>query len=204
MMRKILLATTNLGKLRELEKIIGAVEGVQLLSARDFPAIPAPDETGSTFEENARLKALYYAEKTGLACVADDSGLVVDALGGRPGLHSARYAPSDAERIAKILDEMRDVPDSRRSARFVCAAAFALARPEPRIIALEVGTLEGHIAREARGEHGFGFDPVFFVEELGKHLAEVPAEIKNTLSHRARAFEKLRPYLVGWLTGKYD
>ncbi|MGB9691273.1 MAG: RdgB/HAM1 family non-canonical purine NTP pyrophosphatase [Candidatus Sumerlaeaceae bacterium] len=198
-MREILLATTNSGKLRELERILGKTQGVGLLTARDFPEIEAPEETGTTFEDNARLKALYYAERTGLACVADDSGLVVDALGGRPGVMSSRYAPTDAERISKLLAEMRDVPDIQRTARFVCAAAFALPCPTPHIVALTRGELEGSIAHEPRGTHGFGFDPVFYVAELGCHLAEVATDVKNTISHRARALSQLRPYLQEWL-----
>lgn len=198
-MRELLLATKNRGKLLELQKLLGGASEVRLLTALDFPNIKEPEETGATFEENAQLKALYYAEHTGLACVADDSGLVVDALGGRPGVLSARYAPTDAERIAKLLEEMRDVPDSQRSARFVCAAAFAVPHPTPQVVALERGELEGWIAREPRGTNGFGFDPVFFVAELGCHLAEVPAEVKNTISHRARAFAKLRLHLEKWV-----
>lgn len=201
MRRTLVIATTNRGKLRELEKLLEGLN-VRLLTALDYPAIAAPKETGTTFEENAKLKALYYAEKTGEACVADDSGLVVDALGGRPGVLSARYASSDAERIARILHEMRDVPQGQRSARFVCAAALALATPTPHIVAVEEGTLEGHIAHEPRGTNGFGFDPVFFVEELGCHLAEVPTDVKNTVSHRARAFVKLKPWIVQWVDGK--
>lgn len=200
-MRELLLATTNRGKLLELEKILSGHAGVVLHTALDFPDIPSPDETGATFEENARLKALYYAECTGLACVADDSGLVVDALGGRPGVYSARYAATDAERIARLLEEMRQVPDEQRTARFVCAAAFALPGSPPRLVALERGELEGRIAYEARGSHGFGFDPVFFVNDLNCHLAEVTAEVKNSVSHRARAFAKLAPYLIRWAEG---
>ncbi|MCX7625134.1 MAG: RdgB/HAM1 family non-canonical purine NTP pyrophosphatase [Candidatus Sumerlaeaceae bacterium] len=201
MMRKLVIATTNRGKLRELEKLLEGMN-VELLTALDFPAIEAPEETGATFEENAKLKALYYAEKTGEACVADDSGLVVDALGGRPGVHSARYAATDAERIAKILAEMRDVAGAHRAARFVCAAALALPIPTPHVVAIEEGRLEGHIAYEPRGTNGFGFDPVFYVEELGCHLAEVATEVKNTVSHRARAFARLKPWLAQWLEGK--
>jgi XTP/dITP diphosphohydrolase len=202
MKREILLATTNRGKVRELLRILGGDERVTLRSAGDFPQIEPPEETGASFEENAQLKALYYAARTGLPCVADDSGLVVDALGGRPGVMSARYAPSDAERIVRLLDEMRAIPDDQRAARFVCAAAFALPGTPPRIVALERGELEGSIAHEARGTHGFGFDPVFYVTQLGCHLAEVPADVKNTISHRARAFEKLRPHLERWLAGE--
>ncbi len=203
-MRTLLLATTNRGKLRELEKILGEHFQVVLRTALDFPEIRPPEENGSTFEDNARLKALYYAERTGLACVADDSGLVVDALGGRPGVFSARYAATDAERISRLLEEMRDVHDERRTARFVCAAAFAVPGSPPQLIALERGELEGSIAHEARGTHGFGFDPVFFVSELNCHLAEVPAEVKNTVSHRARAFAKLAPHLIRWAKGLLD
>jgi len=199
MTRELVLATTNFGKLRELEKLLGQSSALILRSALDFPSLTAPEETGTTFEDNAKLKALYYAEKTGLPCVADDSGLMVDALGGRPGVYSSRYAPTDSERIAKLLEEMRDVPDHLRTARFVCAAAFALPGTPPKIVAVERGVLEGSIAREPRGSHGFGFDPVFFVTELGCNLAEVLPDIKNTLSHRARAFQRLLPTLLDWL-----
>lgn len=201
MTRKLVIATTNQGKLRELEKLLEGLN-VHLLSALDFPSIAPPEETGATFEENAKLKALYYAEKTGEACVADDSGLVVDALGGRPGVLSARYASSDSERITRILREMRDVPRGERTARFICVAALALPMPTPHIVAVEEGKLEGHIAYEPRGTNGFGFDPVFYVEELGCHLAEVATDVKNSLSHRARAFMQLRPWIVQWAEGK--
>lgn len=197
-MREILLATTNRGKLVELGQLLGSESGVRLRSLLDFPHIAAPEESGATFEDNAALKALYYAEQTGLATVADDSGLVVDALNGRPGIHSARYAPSDAERIEKLLEEMRDVPEPARTARFICAAAFAVPGPPARVVALERGQLDGRIAHVARGTNGFGFDPVFFVPELGCHLAEVATEVKNRVSHRARAFSALAVAIRQW------
>ncbi|AXA34791.1 Nucleoside 5-triphosphatase RdgB (dHAPTP, dITP, XTP-specific) [Candidatus Sumerlaea chitinivorans] len=192
-MKELLVATTNQGKVHELEKLLESVTNVQLRSLKDLPDLAVAEEDGATFEANAIAKALHYCRLSGLPTIADDSGLVVDALGGRPGVHSSRYAPSDAERIAKLLREMEGTDWPQRSARFICAAAFAVPNPEVHIHTLTTGILEGYIALEAKGTFGFGYDPIFYVEALGCHLAEVPPEIKNTLSHRAQAIAKLLP-----------
>lgn len=194
-MKELLVATTNSGKVRELEKLLASVATLRLRSLQDFPDLPVAEEDGATFEANATAKALHYCRLSGLPTVADDSGLVVDALGGRPGVHSSRYAPSDAERIAKLLSEMEGVEWAQRRARFICAAAFAVPDPEVHIHTLTTGILEGYIALEPRGTFGFGYDPIFYVEALGCHLAEVPPETKNTLSHRAQAITKLLPWV---------
>lgn len=193
MPRQLLLATRNDGKVREIRELIGVAKGAEILSAADFPEIPEPFEDGATFMDNARSKALCYAEQSGLLSLADDSGLIVDALGGRPGVMSARYAPTSAERNNKLLVELEGIGDNERTARFVCA--MALARPG-RIAATAKGVLEGTIERESRGSHGFGYDPVFHVAELGCALAEAPAAIKNTISHRAKALQAMLPLLL--------
>ena len=165
---------------------------IEVVSAAEFPDVREPEETGATFEENARLKALYYARMTGLPALADDSGLVVDALGGRPGVHSARYANDDGERNAKLLGELGDTPN--RSARFFCVAAFAA---DGKIVAQALGTLEGRIARQARGENGFGFDPVFQLQPPdNRHLAELGRAEKNEISHRAKALQQIMPEVL--------
>jgi len=169
--------------------------------------IDEPEETGDTFAKNACRKALYYARATGLWCLADDSGLVVDALDGEPGVHSARYAaerfPPNAERAqrdaantAKLLEALDDVPDDARSARFVCHLALA----EPGGVLLETtGTVEGVITRRPRGANGFGYDPVFLVPPRGATVAEMPAELKNELSHRGKAVRQFATELARML-----
>jgi XTP/dITP diphosphohydrolase len=187
----LLVATTNPGKLRELQ---ASVEGLVLRSLRDFPGLAEVEEDADTFEGNARKKALVYAKATGLPALADDSGLCVDALGGRPGVYSARYAPGDdAARVAKLLGELGQVPDEARTAAFVCALAFAF--PDGRVVT-EEGRCEGRIARAPRGSGGFGFDPVFEDPVSGKTFAELTHEEKHARSHRGRALAKMRPRLL--------
>lgn len=194
---KLFLATRNAGKVREMKAVLagaGLAEAVEVLSALDYPHVEEPEETGATFAENARLKAAWYARATGLAALADDSGLVVDALDGRPGVQSSRYGRDDTERIGRLLSELAGVEeDSRRGAHFACA--MALAAPDGRIVAESEGRLDGLIAREPRGNHGFGYDPIFHVPELGCRLAEAPPEVKNRLSHRGRALQAILPEL---------
>jgi len=180
----MIVATHNSNKLREIEQILGPDSGISLFSGMDFPDLAPPEETGSTFEENARIKAEFYAKACQLPALGDDSGLEVDALDGRPGVYSARYAPTDAERISKLLEELKDVDGGERSARFRCA--MCLAWPD-RIIAEESGTIEGFIARSPKGSNGFGYDPVFALELDGIHLSEISAEEKNRISHRGKA-----------------
>jgi XTP/dITP diphosphohydrolase len=188
---ELLIATTNSGKVREYRRLLDGLE----CDLTDLPALGITQEvaeTGSTYEENAVLKARAYAALSGRLTLADDSGLEVDALEGRPGVHSARYAPDNPARIHKLLHELRQISDDHRSARFQCV--IAVAQPDGRVT-VTMGTCEGQIAREARGLNGFGFDPVFYLPEYEATLAELPAEVKNTISHRARAAQKMRPVL---------
>jgi XTP/dITP diphosphohydrolase len=153
------------------------------------------DETGGSFAENARLKAVAYARASGLPTLADDSGLEVDALGGEPGIHSARYAgsgASDEKRYRLLLEKLQGVPWEKRTARFRCV--IAVVTPEGQIHTAE-GACEGIIAFVPKGEHGFGYDPVFYFPEYGMTMAELPLEIKNQVSHRARAMQGAREIL---------
>jgi len=196
-MGKLLIATNNPGKLREYEELL-ADEGLPLQLT--FPGQEGIDldvvESGETFAENAALKAQAYAWASGLPTLADDSGLEVDALGGAPGVRSARYAgpgTSDADRYRKLLSALEDVPPDGRSARFRCVVALAL--PGGCLETAE-GRCEGHIGYEPRGEYGFGYDPVFVVDgTAGRTMAELPPEVKNRISHRARAFKAAVPFL---------
>lgn len=188
----LLLATNNRKKLIEMRAILQRAVSGKIFCAGDFPEIPEPEETGATFAENARIKAAHYCQHTGLPALADDSGLVVDALNGRPGVHSARYAPTDDERIARLLSELAGVADANRTARFACA--IALARPDGTFTETE-GTLEGHIGHSPTGTHGFGYDPIFLVAGTEKTLAELLPDEKNSISHRAQALQKLNTLL---------
>ncbi len=192
---KLLIATNNPGKVREYEELLADLP-IEIA----FPAQEGLDldveESGDTFEANARIKAMAFARASGRPTLADDSGLEVDALGGAPGVHSARYAgpeADDVDRYRKLLTALADVPEGRRSARFRCVVALAL--PDGPVYTAE-GTCEGRIGFEPRGEHGFGYDPVFVVEGYGgQTLAELPPDVKNEISHRARAVEAVRPLL---------
>jgi len=187
---KILLATGNEGKRRELETLLKDLP-IEILSLASFEILPEPLEDGLTFAENARRKAEHYYRLTGIPTIADDSGLEVDVLDGEPGVRSARFAPTDAERIAKLLDQLKSrnlTGESAVSARFVCAICAML--PDRRI---EVeGRVEGRITREPRGDRGFGYDPVFYYPPLKKTFAEMSSEEKNRVSHRGKALRKLK------------
>lgn len=189
-MNKIVIATKNAGKVREFAALF-AKRGIDVKSLLDFPDVPDVEETGSTFAENARLKAEAISRRFGCPVIADDSGLAVDALGGRPGVYSARYAgedKNDARNIAKLLHELEGVPIEQRTARFHCALAVAIpGRPT----AVVEAACEGYIAEAPRGEGGFGYDPVFYLPEKGKTMAELTPEEKNEISHRAKALAKL-------------
>ena len=199
--QSILVATTNPGKIAE----IGAMLGGQMnwLGLADVGPVAEIAEDGATFAENARKKALGYAKASGLWTIADDSGLVVDALGGAPGVNSARFSgekPHGADRalidhqnMAKVLDLLKAVPEERRTARFVCC--LCLAGPEKVLIETE-GTLEGLITDREIGKNGFGYDPIFFVPHLGKTVAQLSREEKNAISHRGNAIRKLKPLLT--------
>ena len=194
---RLLIATRNQGKVREIEELISDLP-VRLLCLADFPETTEVEETGATFAENAALKALAYAEQTGLPALADDSGLEVDALGGAPGIRSARYAgadASDADRIEQLLAELARTGDSERRARFVCAVAFVSAgdAEQPPIF---MGICEGRVAHAPRGNGGFGYDPVFIPEGYELTFGELPSEIKRRISHRARALAAARSFLA--------
>lgn len=196
---QLLVGTNNTHKAGEIAALLNdSPRAIQVVTPRDLGITEEPEENGETFEANALIKARYYAERSGLPCLADDSGLVVDALDGRPGVYSARYAPSDPERIARVLRELEGVPESRRTARFVCAAAVVVpsAPDQPSHQIVRVGTCEGRIAFEARGKNGFGYDPVFFLPDVEKTMAELAPEEKNARSHRGRALEAIHPHIL--------
>jgi XTP/dITP diphosphohydrolase len=188
MINQIVLATSNKGKIREFAGLLEGVFG-SIISLNDLESPPDVVEDGMTFRENAIKKARAIAAYSGLPAFADDSGLEVDALGGRPGVYSARYAgdgATDRDNIAKLLSELEGIED--RNARFVCV--LALVMPDGKETVAE-GSCEGIIIDEPRGEGGFGYDPVFFLPEYGKTMAEIPPDLKNKISHRARACESL-------------
>jgi XTP/dITP diphosphohydrolase len=199
MKRKILVATTNPGKIAELRAMLDF--DVEWLSLADFPGINEIKEDGETFSENARKKAVGYAKQTGLWTIADDSGLVVDALGGQPAVKSARFSGTkgndrkliDRENIAKVLKLLQGIPKEKRTARFVCC--LCLASPEKVLIETE-GKLDGFIAEKEKGTNGFGYDPIFFVPKLNKTVAQLTREGKNAISHRGNAIRKLKPLLT--------
>jgi len=191
-MQKLVIATKNAGKAKEMAEVLSGLP-YEIVSLADYPESPEVEETGSTFAENAIIKATAYAEFTGELTLADDSGLEVDALDGAPGVFSSRFAPSDPERNAKLLDLMRDVPDDRRTARFRCV--IAIAEPGDGVHTCE-GTIEGLIAREAKGANGFGYDPIFCIPSLAKHMAELTSTEKNAISHRGQALAKARDLLT--------
>jgi len=188
----LLIATTNVGKLREVRAVLEGA-AVRLTSLADHPGIEEAIEDGETFEENARAKALHYAQLTGGWTLADDSGLEVDALDKQPGIHSARYAGAgsdDGANNAKLMAALRGVPEHRRSARFRCSVAFA--NPDG-VVATACGAVEGRIVDEPAGENGFGYDPHFFVPERGMTAAQMPPDLKNRISHRGQALMAIKP-----------
>jgi len=189
---KLLVATSNAGKLVEIREIVAGI-ALELVSLRDL-RLPPPDETGDTFHANAAQKATISARQSGLWTLADDSGLCVEALGGAPGVHSARYAPTDEGRRAKLLHALQGVPEEKRGAHFFCAVA--LSPPDGERILRAEGRVEGSIAFAERGTNGFGYDPIFLPAETPGHtLAELGSGEKNRLSHRGRALQRLRPVL---------
>ena len=191
-MKSLLLATTNPGKLREIRGILAGLQ-VELVSLEQFSGIVEPEETGATFAENARLKALYYNEATGLPAVADDSGLVIDALGGEPGVHSARWHGDDyPTKFAVVYQRLQEQGLDTSAARFVAHIAVADAG-QVRFEA--TGVVEGVIAPEPRGEHGFGYDPIFYYPAYGCTLGEVEGARKAAVSHRGQAFRQLADWI---------
>ena len=197
-MKKILLATTNPGKIAELSAMLDA--DVSWVNLSDFKDVGEIREDGQTFAENARKKAIGYAKATGLWTIADDSGLVIDAIGGQPGVKSARFSGAkdkertliDHKNIAKVLKLLEGVPKENRTAKFVCC--LCLASPDKVLIETK-GSLEGIIIDRETGTNGFGYDPIFFVPKLNKTVAQMDANEKNAISHRGNAIRKLRPLL---------
>jgi len=204
--REIVLATGNPGKLREIAQVLSGLP-IDIVGLNELVDIPEPAETGETFAQNARDKALYYAQATGRWCLADDSGLEVDALGGAPGTRSARYssdtvaATADRKTIdlannSKLLTALKDVPDHGRTARFVCC--LALAGPDGVLIEAS-GTFEGLVARGGAGDNGFGYDPLFYIPDRDCSAAELPPEEKNRISHRGQAVRRFAELLTDYL-----
>ena len=197
---KILIATRNPGKRREYRALLGGglanripIEWVML---NDIGITTDVEETSSTFEENARLKAESYARESGLLTLADDSGLEVQALNGAPGVQSARYGgprATDADRYRRLLRALEHVPTGQRGARFVCVVAVCTPGGE---LHTAEGECRGNITYQPRGSHGFGYDPIFYIPDLGMTMAEVEPDLKNQISHRARALEAIKPTLI--------
>ncbi len=189
---KIVLATRNRGKILELRKLVGpdVLKDVELLTLTDLPATPEPREVGKTFQENARIKGLAYAEIHKVLCIADDSGVAVDVLGGRPGVLSSRFGGAEAtdeQRNLYLVEELSHYPKPWKAA-FVCAAVAALPK---RVIAEGAGRVEGEIVQVPRGTEGFGYDPIFLVAGTGKTMAELSPDEKNRISHRGQALRLL-------------
>ncbi|MBT9098777.1 RdgB/HAM1 family non-canonical purine NTP pyrophosphatase [Methylovulum psychrotolerans] len=196
--QQIVLASGNAGKIREIQAILA---GQVIVPQAAFNVAECP-ETGCTFVENALLKARNAALQSGLPAIADDSGLIVDALHGAPGVRSARYAgeaASDQDNVQKLLSALADVPDGQRTARFVCVLALLQHAEDPCPLIAQ-GVWEGHILRQPVGERGFGYDPVFWVAEQQCSSAQLPAELKNALSHRGQALRQLLALVAGKLT----
>jgi len=201
----LVIASRNRKKRKEIEQLLEGKSACRVLTLEDFPRCPEVEETGHTFADNAVLKAVTVAIATGCITLADDSGLEVDALGGLPGVHSARFASgelsqnaSDEDNTQLLLKRLEGVSDSERGARFVCA--MALARPtgdtSAEIVGEARGTVEGYITHEPRGTYGFGYDPVFLSPDHGKTFAELGPEVKQCISHRARALATILPDLL--------
>jgi XTP/dITP diphosphohydrolase len=191
--RRLVIATTNRGKLQEIQRILAGID-YDIVTLDSWPQVAAPPETGRTFDENARAKAAYYARATGELTVAEDSGLEIDALGGAPGIESARFGGVETtypEKFAMIYGALRAAGAPTSTARFVCA--LTLARPDAPIFETRAA-VEGRIASEPRGTDGFGYDPIFFYPPFGRTLAEVGAR-KTEVSHRGQAFRALRAFL---------
>jgi len=194
---RLLVATTNQDKLREIRALLAGV-AVDVITLRDLPPVPEPEETGTTFAENARLKARYYAEASQLMTVAEDSGLVIDGLDGEPGVRSARFIRPDAsyaERFDVILRRLSDHPERSRSARFLCAVAVV---DGSRVLFETIGRVEGEIAAAPRGDRGFGYDPIFYYPPYHATLAEVSEDRKLAVAHRGEAFRKFALWLRGF------
>jgi XTP/dITP diphosphohydrolase len=191
----LLLASQNPGKLNEMRQLVGGLP-FRVVGPRELGIEEAPEETGTTFIENATLKALYYAGRSGLVTVADDSGISVEALDGRPGLHSSRFGgegATDVDRNRLLLEKLKGVPHERRGAHFT--SAVVVARGDTVLFQVQE-QVDGSIAEETRGENGFGYDPLFFYPPFGRTFGEVPRTEKDKVSHRGKAFARLRTFLT--------
>jgi len=195
MLTNLLVATTNPGKVREFREMLGAAD-LAFTDLSSHPRVDPVEETGQTFRANACLKATFYAKHFQTWTVADDSGLEVDALNGAPGVHSARWAEinaagkGDTDNNALLLKQLQNIPDDRRAARFVCV--LALADPQGRIVLTARDTVEGRVIHEPRGHNGFGYDPLFLIDALGKTTAQLAPDEKHAISHRGKALRHLR------------
>lgn len=199
---ELLIATANQGKVREIQRLLGDLP-IALRTLADFSVIKLVEESGDTYEANARLKAKAYAKETGLWALADDSGFEVIALGGRPGVFSARYGgqgASDGDRVSFLLQELEACKSTDTRARFVCVAA--LADPHSETILVAQGICEGIVVTEPSGNNGFGYDPIFIPDGFKQTFAELSAEIKNAISHRARAIKSMRSHLEELISDK--
>jgi XTP/dITP diphosphohydrolase len=198
---KVIIATANRGKAKEFEQMFQAY-GIDILTLLDLEEPIDIQETGTTFEENALIKAREVATRLNMPVIADDSGLEVDALDGRPGVYSARYAgeqKDDQANIEKVLRELKGVPFEQRTARFRCALAVVFPSGEELTVH---GTCEGYITEQPKGTNGFGYDPIFYVPEKQCTMAELPSEIKNKISHRAHALQQFKKRMDKWFGGK--
>ena len=199
---RLLVAPTNRNKLREIRAVLAGAP-VELVSLEDVAPVAEPEETGTTFAENARLKARYYAAHAGIPTAAEDSGLVIDALDGEPGVYSARFLSPDAtypERFAEIYRRLALAPGAARSARFICA--LAVAGSDDRIVFETTGVVEGEIAAAPHGSAGFGYDPIFYYPPFGRTLAEVAENEKLAIAHRGVAFRALAEWLTSSTAGR--
>jgi len=203
MSSKLVIATRNPGKIVEFRRILDAISSgaIDLIGIDQFPHLVDVEETGTTFEENALLKARYTAKMTGLPSISDDSGLCVDALGGAPGIFSARWAGihgDDKVNVKKVLDELKDVPDVNRGAYFICVAALVM--PDGREQLAE-GRFEGNILRAPVGDNGFGYDPIFAPLGMSISSAEMSAQEKDAVSHRGKSLRAIAPHVIEILGG---
>ena len=198
---KLVVATFNRDKFQEISEILDDLSDLELIPAFKIKGLDSPKEVGLTLVENAVIKAYHCFERTGMASIADDTGLVVDGLHGMPGVFSSRFAGNDAtyeENRKKLLRLVDGLPLSKRRARFVTIVAFV---DQNGSLHTAEGTVEGFIIQEERGANGFGYDPIFLYPQLGRTFAELPREVKNRISHRRRAFEAIKPFLKAWNDG---
>ncbi|MCK8827860.1 XTP/dITP diphosphatase [Natroniella acetigena] len=198
---KVFLATGNKNKVKEMKQILADTE-IEISSQADIGTFPEVVEDATTFTGNALKKAREFGQHTKLPAIADDSGLVVEALDGQPGVYSARFAGEDAtdeENNQKLLDSLKGVPMEKRTAYFSCAMAFVTPEGEEKVVQ---GKCEGRIALEPKGEGGFGYDPLFIVDDYEQTFAQMGSEVKNQISHRANALEKIKNFLVDWKVSK--